>query len=275
MPPTRRTPVTLVSFLVFLAFPVAPDLSVAQTLYLCERVIDGDTIELEKIGKVRLIGVDTPETVHPSKPVERFGKEASEFLRQLLEGGQVWLDYDWQQKDKYGRTLAYVYLPDSTFVNAAIIKFGYGHAYTNYPFKYLEEFRALEREAREAGRGLWAPQDGATPIAQKEGAVGTTEETDDVTVYVTRTGSKYHREGCRYLARSMIPILLKEAVLSYGPCSVCNPPIVGSTATPSPQSNYQRSAPSASGRCQATTKKGTQCKRNARPGSSYCWQHGG
>jgi micrococcal nuclease len=195
----------------------------AQTLYGVLRVIDGDTIELETVGKVRLIGVDTPETVHPSKPVEHFGKEASDFLRHLLEGGEVWLEYDWQRKDKYGRTLAYVYLPDSTFVNEAIIRFGYGHGYTNYPFKYLEEFRALEREAREAGRGLWAPQTGGTAVAPKAGATGAAEESEELTVYVTRTGSKYHREGCRYLARSMIPISLKEAVPKIRPVQRLRP----------------------------------------------------
>ena len=69
---------------------------------------------------------------------------------------KVRLEYDWQRKDKYDRTLAYVYLEDGTFVNAEIIKQGYGHAYTRFPFKYLEEFREYEKEARENGRGLWA-----------------------------------------------------------------------------------------------------------------------
>jgi micrococcal nuclease len=114
----------------------------------CIRVVDGDE-------KVRLIGVDTPETVHPSKPVEYFGKEASAFTKRMVEGKNVRLEYDWQKIDKYGRTLAYVYLLDGTFLNAEIIKQGYGHAYTIYPFKYLEDFRKYEREAREKGRGLW------------------------------------------------------------------------------------------------------------------------
>ncbi len=268
MPPTHRIRVTLASLLAFLVFPIA-DFCLAQTLYLCDRVIDGDTIELEKIGKVRLIGVDTPETVHPQKAVERFGKEASEFTRKLVEGKRVWLEYDQERKDKYNRTLAYVFLEDSTFVNAAIISLGYGFAYTKYPFRYMELFRKLEREAREAQRGLWAPDAGETPeiIAPADGS-------DDLTVYVTRTGAKYHRAGCRYLARSMIPIALSEAVLSYGPCSVCQPQTLGSPPSGSSSRTYQRSQPN-SGRCQAITKKGTQCKRNARPGSAFCWQHGG
>lgn len=119
------------------------------------RVIDGDTILLDGDERVRLIGVDTPETVHPNKPVEYFGKEASEFTRKMVEGKQVRLEYDWERKDKYDRTLAYVYLEDGTFLNAEIIRQGYGFAYTKFPFKYLEQFRQYEREAKENKRGLW------------------------------------------------------------------------------------------------------------------------
>ncbi len=68
---------------------------------------------------------------------------------------RVRLEYDQERRDKYGRTLPYVYLEDGTFLNGEIIRQGYGFAYTRLPFKYLEEFRKLEREAREAGRGLW------------------------------------------------------------------------------------------------------------------------
>ncbi len=130
----------------------------AQDLFLCTRVVDGDTIVVEVGGKgekVRLIGVDTPETVHPSKPVEYFGKEASAFTRQMVEGKRVRLEYDWQKRDKYGRLLAYVYLEDGTFLNAEIIKQGYGFAYTKYPFKYLDEFREYQVNARKNNRGLW------------------------------------------------------------------------------------------------------------------------
>lgn len=119
------------------------------------RVVDGDTIVLDGNEKVRLIGVDTPETKHPRKPIEYFGKEASAFTTKMAEGKKVRIEYDWQRLDKYGRTLAYVYLEDGTFLNAEIVKQGYGHAYTRFPFKYLEEFRQYEREARENNRGLW------------------------------------------------------------------------------------------------------------------------
>lgn len=123
---------------------------------MCTRVIDGDTIGIDNGEKVRLIGVDTPETKHPKKLVQYFGKEASEFTKRLCEGKPVRLEYDWQKKDKYNRILAYVYLEDGTFINAEIIKQGYGHVYVKYPFKYIEEFRQYEREAREGEFGLWA-----------------------------------------------------------------------------------------------------------------------
>ena len=108
--------------------------------------------------RVRLIGVDTPETVHPRKPVERFGKEASAFTRRIAEGKEVYLEYEGgsSRRDRYDRTLAYVYLPDGMLLNLEIIRMGYGHAYTRFPFSKMEEFRAAEREAREAERGLWA-----------------------------------------------------------------------------------------------------------------------
>jgi len=120
-----------------------------------KRVIDGDTLMLSNGQKVRLIGVDTPETKHPKKSVQHFGKEAYLFTQKMVEGKEVRLEYDWREKDKYGRPLAYVYLMDGTFLNAEIIKQGYGFAYTKFPFKYLEEFRRYEKEARENGKGLW------------------------------------------------------------------------------------------------------------------------
>jgi len=139
-----------------------PDLS-QLAAYSVVRVVDGDTIVVNNKGKkvkVRLIGIDTPETVHPAKPVEYYGKEASRFTRNLLKGEMIYIASDPQgnKTDRYGRTLAYVYrVPDGLFVNAEIIRQGYGHAYTRFPFKYLEEFRQLERFARKAEKGLWAP----------------------------------------------------------------------------------------------------------------------
>jgi micrococcal nuclease len=152
----NRIRIFAAAYILFSLFLVAH--AFGQDFYLCTRVVDGDTIIVDMNGKqerVRLIGVDTPETVHPQKPVEYFGKEASEFTKSMVEGKKVRLEYDWQDRDKYGRLLAYVYLADGTFLNAEIIKQGYGFAYTRFPFKYLEEFRQYEKEARKERKGLW------------------------------------------------------------------------------------------------------------------------
>jgi micrococcal nuclease len=134
-------------------------LTIPKRYYLCTRVVDGDTIIVQMKGKeerVRLIGVDTPETKHPEKPVEDFGKKASAFTKRMVEGKKVTLKYDWQRRDKDGRLLAYVYLEDGTFLNAEIVKQGYGYADTRFPFKYLEEFRDYQKIARDNKKGLWS-----------------------------------------------------------------------------------------------------------------------
>jgi endonuclease YncB( thermonuclease family) len=100
------------------------------------KVVDGDTVKIDYEGKdtkVRLIGVDTPETVHPNKPVEPFGKEASAFTKNLLLGESVYLRFDGNKTDKYGRMLAYLYrAPDGLFVNLEIVRQGYGYAETQF-----------------------------------------------------------------------------------------------------------------------------------------------
>jgi micrococcal nuclease len=127
-----------------------------------ERVVDGDTLLLASGERVRLIGVDTPEVKHPKKPVEWFGKEATEFTRQMVEGKRVRLEFDpanaatgHKDNTQQKRTLAYVFLDDGRLLNTEIIKQGYGFAMSRYPFARMEEFRRLEREAREQRRGLW------------------------------------------------------------------------------------------------------------------------
>ena len=122
----------------------------------CTKVIDGDTIKLDGGERVRLIGVDTPEKDDSRPAMRQLAAAATGFTRRLCERRSVRLEYDFERQDRYGRTLAYVFLKDGTFVNAEIVQQGYGFAYTRFPFRYLEEFRAYEREARAAGRGLWA-----------------------------------------------------------------------------------------------------------------------
>ena len=189
----------------------------ADTAYQVTRIIDGDTVEIQYGGKltsVVLIGVDTPETVHPEKPIEAFGKEATAFIKNLLKGESVYLRFDSDRTDKYGRLLAYLYrAPDGLFVNLEIIRQGYGKVYTTFPFEHKVLFQHYNGQAQQAGRGLWS----ASILGSRE------EVPRTQTVYITRTGAKYHLSSCRYLRYSKIPISLEKARQSYGPCSVCRP----------------------------------------------------
>lgn len=124
-----------------------------------ESVVDGDTIVVAGGTRVRLIGIDTPETKDPRTAVQCFGREASAFTESLVPPGTaVRLVYDVERLDRYGRTLAYVYrLSDGMFVNAALAANGYALVATFPPnVAHVDEFTALAREAREEGRGLWS-----------------------------------------------------------------------------------------------------------------------
>lgn len=127
--------------------------------YKVVKVVDGDTIVVEHKGKeerVRLIGVDTPESVHPdaSKNTEE-GKTASKFTKSKLEGKEVELEFDVQERDKYGRLLAYVWINGEMY-NKVLLKEGYAKVATFPPnVKYVDEFTSLEKEARENKKGLW------------------------------------------------------------------------------------------------------------------------
>ena len=146
------------------------------------RVVDGDTAILSlKIGdgktykdeRVRFLGVDTPETVHPNKPVEYYGKEASNFTKSQLTAGRiVWLQTDVQTRDRYNRMLAYVWLEEpnnkklddeaeirAKMYNAVLLLDGYAHALTVQPnSRYSTVFAKFQSEARENNKGLWAAE---------------------------------------------------------------------------------------------------------------------
>lgn len=124
------------------------------------KVVDGDTIELQSGKTVRFIGIDTPETVDPRRPVGCFGKEASNETKKLLSGKQVVLQKDVSETDKYKRLLRYVYLPlddgQTLFVNDYLVREGYAKIYTYPPdVKFNEQFREAEKFARENKKGLW------------------------------------------------------------------------------------------------------------------------
>ena len=126
---------------------------------LVTRVVDGDTAEMEIAGEgekdVRFIGVDTPESVAPGQPLECFGRQASDFTSDLIEGERVQLLFGAERRDQYGRILAYVYV-DGKFVNAELLKLGYARTIEIAPnTDFADRFARLQQSAANAGRGLW------------------------------------------------------------------------------------------------------------------------
>lgn len=124
-----------------------------------DRVVDGDTLEVTwdgKTEKIRLIGIDTTETVHPTKPVQEGGKEASNFTKEQLTGKTVYVELDVQERDQYGRLLAYVYMEDGSFYNAALAGEGFAKLATYPPnVRWVDLFKYLQTNARDAKRGVW------------------------------------------------------------------------------------------------------------------------
>ncbi len=211
------------------------------------RVVDGDTAHIVVDGvreKVRFIGVDTPES---TKEIEPFGHQSSAYTKKALDGRTVWLETDAELRDRYGRLLAYIWLEKPTsgsdaeirskMFNARLLLDGYAQVYTFPPnVRYVESFLRYQREARERDRGLWKVPGAADPLeghrapvmpgsAQGSGLGGSSRGAADAALYRTRTGTHYHRDGCRSLARSRIPTTLDEArSLGLTPCGACRPP---------------------------------------------------
>ena len=156
----------ILSLLVFDPFPTThagpiqtPSVKQATATSTVVEVVDGDTVKLANGEKVRYLILDTPETKHPSKPVEYFGVKASKFNEKLVEGEKVKLEFDVRRRDDYGRLLAYVYVrenDDWICVNAELLREGYARLSTIPPnVKYVDYFLKLERRARENCQGLW------------------------------------------------------------------------------------------------------------------------
>ena len=133
------------------------------------RVVDGDTMSVivgNEERRVRFLGVDTPETVHPNKPVQYYGKEASQFTKNSLTGKRVWLEYDKNPTDRYNRHLAYIWtskpnqINESTMrenmFNARLLLDGYAKVMMIKPnTKYKDLFEKFQNEAKSSKRGLW------------------------------------------------------------------------------------------------------------------------
>ncbi len=138
-----------------------------STNALAVRAVDGDTIVVRIDGmtedaKVRLLGIDTPESVDPRKPVQCFAKEASKYTASMIEGKRIRLDADPKadEVDKYGRLLRNIILADGTDLNAELVRDGYAYAYLSFPLdaRRKAELTRLQEEAKTAERGLWSPE---------------------------------------------------------------------------------------------------------------------
>jgi micrococcal nuclease len=119
-------------------------------------VSDGDTVVLANGQKVRLLGIDAPEMEREGKPADFLAHKAKKFLAELVQGKQVRLEYDRLRYDRYGRTLAYLFLPDGANVSREMVREGLAHVYTVPPnMRFQEELLAAQREAINAHRGIW------------------------------------------------------------------------------------------------------------------------
>lgn len=167
------------------------------------RVIDGDTIEIEGGERIRYIGIDTPETVDPRKPVQCFGVEASLKNKELVEGKMVRLEKDITDRDKYNRLLRYVYV-DDTFINLELVKQGFAYSYSYPPdIKYQNQIVKAQQEAHEAKRGLWdlCPVQAAATIPQENNSGGFCL----IKGNISASGEKiYHLPGCNFYTKTKI-----------------------------------------------------------------------
>jgi len=199
----------------------------------------GDAIRLVGGDRIWLTGVKAPHPQHGSQPGEYFGQEARDFTEELLAAEKVRLSCDQDDaaipQGKPGHLLAYVFRDrDNLDVNAELIKQGYARVTRDYPFSRLDEFLAYEAEARVKKLGLWADQSNSSQErlstfptkvpTEPQNALAVDSSENDVLVYVTETGKKYHREGCSSLRRSKIAMPLSKARDSYSPCHNCQPP---------------------------------------------------
>jgi len=134
-----------------------------EGVYRVERAVDGDTLLLTNGARVRLQGIDTPETKHPRKPPEPFGHEAAAYTARLVDGREVRLRFGTHRLDRYRRWLAYVYV-DDVFLNERLVRLGLARACPQYPYRadMKRRFLAAERQARQDRRGIWSmPEQGS------------------------------------------------------------------------------------------------------------------
>ncbi|MGM7701300.1 thermonuclease family protein [Pseudalkalibacillus sp. Hm43] len=130
-------------------------------IYSVTKVIDGDTFKVDYEGEeetIRLLLIDTPETVHPNKPVQPYGKEASQFMKEKLAGQEVELELDVSERDKYGRILAYAYDMEGNMLNELLLQKGLARVAYIFPpnTKYVERFQTIQKDAQKREVGIWS-----------------------------------------------------------------------------------------------------------------------
>lgn len=176
-----------------------------QSQVLVKRVVDGDTIEIEGGQKIRYIGIDTPETIHPDKPVQCFGIEASLKNKEMVEGKLVRLEKDVSETDKYGRLLRYVYIGD-TLINDFLVRQGFANSSTYPPdIKYHDQFHKAEEEARGNNRGLWSNCPSGTKQQSTTPNQSSIPNGCSIKGNISSSGEKiYHMPGQRYYDKTQI-----------------------------------------------------------------------
>ena len=179
----------------------------SKEMFKVKDVIDGDTLKLEKIGNIRLIGIDTPEVKDPRKPIQCFGQEASSNLKNLINDKYVYLEFDSSNRiDKYGRTLAYVFGENDLDINLSQVREGYAFAYTKYPHPKMDKFREAERQSREAKKGLWS-----------------------------ETTCNGEQKSVEFKTPIVTPIIIPQVIQNPQPKQILNPPIIITKPTVEPK----------------------------------------
>ncbi len=209
------------------------------------RVVDGDTFEVTLNGKkekVRLLLVDTPESVHSdSSKNTAYGKIASDFTKNLIEGKKVKLEFDVAERDRYGRLLAYVYLEDGRMLNEILLQEGHAKVAVYQPnVKYVDKFRQLEKEAQAAKKGIWAdgvsafePNNNTNTDTNTNNNTNNTNNDNSSVVsgnYIANSNTgKYHLPDCRWVKEmsnsNKVPYKNKADAekAGYQACKVCKP----------------------------------------------------
>lgn len=221
----RSIAVALLSIAIFLpsAFAAAPQSEQGRVT----SVVDGDTFKVKlgtKTETVRIIGIDTPETKDPRKPVQCYGKEASKKLTTLLRGKTVTLEKNAaEDRDKYKRLLRYVSLKGKD-IGAGMISDGYAFSYKIFPHPRLEDYNALEVKAREANKGLWgsvcqynisssSSSSRATPRATTSSAASSASTASSCVIKGNISSTKekiYHLPGCGSYEKTVIDLSAGE-----------------------------------------------------------------